>query len=96
MVIDLESVTNATAERLPENFDRVLKTCSAEALDADGCFIPLSDMHCIGVLLKEAHASSNSPQADSFINKLVAKELTAEAALMWLGREWSPQQLRSH
>lgn len=90
MVIDLESVADLTAERSAGNLQYGLKTCNADALDADGCFTPMSDMHCIGVLLQDAHASCNSPQAYTFIHKLVAKELTAEVALMWLRHEWSP------
>lgn len=88
MVIDLESVADVTAKRLPENFHNVLNTCNAEALDADGCFTPLSDMYSIGVLLTEAHIRVSS-QAATFIHKLMDKELTAEAALTWLQREWS-------
>ncbi|KAL3130715.1 hypothetical protein ABBQ38_000064 [Trebouxia sp. C0009 RCD-2024] len=88
MVIDLESVADVTAKRLPKNFHNVLKVCNAEALDADGRFTPLSDMYSIGVLLREAHVSVNS-QAVTFIDKLMDKELTAEAALIWLQREWS-------
>lgn len=41
MVIDLESVADVTAKRLPENFHNVLKTCNAKALDADGRFTPV-------------------------------------------------------
>ena len=78
MVIDLESVADVTAKRLPENFHNVLKTCNAEALDADGHFTPLSDMYCIGVLLTEAHIRVSS-QAATFTHKLLDKELTAEA-----------------
>lgn len=88
MVIDLESVADVTAKRLPENLHNVLKTCNAEALDADGHFTPLSDMYSIGVLLKEAHISVSS-QAVTFISKLMDKELTAEAALTWLQRKWN-------
>ena len=88
MVIDLESVADVKAKRLPENFYNVLKTCNAEALDADGRFTPLSDMYSIGVLLGEALVSVSS-QAVTFIHKLMDKELTAEAALTWLQHEWS-------
>ena len=88
MVIDLESVADVKAKRLPENFYNVLKTCNAEALDADGRFTPLSDMYSIGVLLREALVSVSS-QAVTFIHKLMDKELTAEAALTWLQHEWS-------
>ena len=87
MVIDLESVADVAARRLPENFQNVLKTCNTEALDAHGCFTPLSDMYSIGVLLREAHASVSS-QAITFIHKLMDKELSAEAALTWLQHEW--------
>ena len=89
MVIDLESVADDTAKRLPKNFQHILKTCTAEALDASGCFTPLSDMHCIGLLLKEAQVRVTSIQADTFVHKLVAKELNAEAALMYLRNEWA-------
>ncbi|DBB14133.1 TPA: hypothetical protein ACH3X3_001085 [Trebouxia sp. C0006] len=88
MVIDLESVADVTAKRLPENFHNVLKKCNAEALDADGRFTPLSDMYSIGVLLREALVGV-STQALTFIQKLMDKELTAEAALTWLQHEWS-------
>ena len=88
MVIDLESVADVTAKRLPENFHNVLKTCNAEALDADGRFAPLSDMYSIRSLLMEAHIRVSS-QAATFIHKLTDKELTAEAALTWFQREWS-------
>jgi hypothetical protein len=88
MVIDLESVADVTAKRLPENFHNVLKTCNAEALDADGRFTPLSDMYSIGVLLREALVGV-STQALTVIQKLMDKELTAEAALTWLQHEWS-------
>lgn len=87
MVIDLESAANLKAKCLPKNFHCVLKTCSAEALDAAGCF---TAMYCIGALLKEARPSLSSPQVDTFIHKLMAKELSAEAALMYLQHEWSP------
>ena len=87
MVIDLESVADVTAKRLPENFHNVLKTCNAEALDAHGRFTPLSDMYSIGVLLREAYVSVSS-QVVTFIHKLMDKELTAEAALAWLKHEW--------
>ena len=88
MVIDLESVADVTAKRLPEDFHNILKTCNAEALDADGRFTPLSDMYSIGVLLREALTDVSS-QAGTFIQKLMDKELTAEAALTWLQHEWS-------
>lgn len=89
MVIDLESVADDTAKRLPKNFQHILKTCTAEALDASGCFTALSDMHCIGLLLKEAQVRVTSIQADTFVHKLIAKELNAEAALMYLRNEWA-------
>ena len=88
MVIDLESVADVTAKRLPEDFHHVLRTCTAEALDADGHFTALSDMYSMGVLLREAQVRVSS-QAHTFIQKLMDKELTAEAALAWLQREWS-------
>lgn len=90
MVIDLESVAKATAEGLPKNFQHILKTCSAEALDAARRFTTLSDMYCIGLLLKEAYISVTSIQADTFAHKLMAKELSAEAALVYLQTEWAP------
>ena len=51
-------------------------------------FTPLSDMYSIGVLLREALVGV-STQALTFIQKLMDKELTAEAALTWLQHEWS-------
>ncbi len=90
MVIDLESVAGLTQERLPEDFHHALKTCTSEALDAAGCFTALSDMYCIGVLLKEAYPTVCSLQAASFIQSLMAKKLTAEAALEYLQYEWCP------
>ena len=90
MVIDLESVANETAEPLPKNFHYTLKTCNAEALDAAGRFTALSDMYCIGLLLREARVNVTSVQADTFVHRLLAKELTAEAALMCLQKEWTP------
>ena len=88
MVIDLESVADVKAKPLPENFHNVLKTCTADALDVNGRFAPLSDMYSIGVLLREALPGVGS-QASIFIQKLMDKELTAEAALTWLQHEWS-------
>ena len=88
MVIDLESVAYETAESLPKNFQHILKTCNAEALDAARRFTTLSDMYCIGLLLKEANVTSI--QADTFVHKLMAKQLSAEAALMYLRNEWAP------
>ena len=93
MVIDLESVASAVAKPLPIDFHNVLKTCTAEALDDTGRFTALSDMFCIGVLLKEvvnSRATPYSVQANHFIYKLLVKELTAVAALMCLQREWRP------
>lgn len=90
MVIDLESVADDVAKSLPKNFQHILKTCTAEALDAAGCFTALSDMYCIGLLLKEAHVSVTSIQADTFVHKLIDKQLNAEAALMYLRNEWAP------
>ena len=90
MVIDLESVANEKAKRLPNNFHYVLKTCNVEALDAAGRFTALSDMYCIGFLLKEAHVSVTSLEVDAFVHKLMAKELTAKAALVYLRNEWAP------
>lgn len=90
MVIDLESVAELSTSRLPEEFHCVLKTCKPEALDALGCFTALSDMYCIGLLLDEAHTSHISPPADAFVRKLMAKEMTAEAALVYLRHQWSP------
>ena len=97
MVIDLESVANLTVKRLPKNFHCVLKTCSAdlEALDAVGCFTAMSDIYCIVVLLKEAQGLS-SPQINTFIHKLMAKVLSAEAALMYLQHAWSPCVVPMH
>ena len=45
-------------------------------------------MYSIGVLLREALVGV-STQALTFIQKLMDKELTAEAALTWLQHEWS-------
>ena len=93
MVIDLESVASAVAKPLPIDFHSVLKTCTAEALDDTGRFTALSDMFCIGVLLKEvvnSRATPYSVQANHFIYKLLDKELTAVAALMCLQCEWRP------
>ncbi len=90
MVIDLESVAYLTDKPLHKDFHNVLKTCSIEALDATGHFTTLSDMYSIGVLLKEAYVTLSSPQAATFIQKLMAKELTAEAALEYLQHEWLP------
>ena len=67
--------------------------CTAEALDNAGRFTALSDMFCIGVLLKEVVKSRATPysvHADHFIHELLDKELTAIAALMCLQREWCP------
>lgn len=90
MVIDLESVASETAKGLSKNFHHILRTCNAEALDAAGRFTALSDMHCIGLLLKEARVNVTSVQADVFVDKLVAEQLTAEGALMCLRSEWAP------
>ena len=92
MVIDLESVAKLTGKCLPKNFHCVLTTCSAEALDAAGCFTAMSGMYCIGVL-EEARPSLSSPEVNTFIHKLMAKELSAEAALMYLQHEWAPHWL---
>ncbi|DBA75456.1 TPA: hypothetical protein ACH3X1_010713 [Trebouxia sp. C0004] len=75
MVIDLESVASSVAKPLPKDFHDVLKTCTAEALDNAGRFTALSDMFCIGVLLKEvvnSRATPYSVQAGHFIQKLFA------------------------
>jgi len=93
MVIDLESVASSAAKPLPKDFHNVLRTCTAEALDNARRFTALSDMFCIGVLLKEivdSRATPYSVQANRFIHKLLDKDLTAMAALMWLQREWCP------
>ncbi len=90
MVIDLESVASTAAEALPQDFHNVLKTCSAEALDDARHFTVMSDMFCIGVLLKEvvdSRATPYSAQANRFIRKLLDKDLAAVPALMWLQRE---------
>ncbi len=50
----------------------------------------LSDMYCIGVLLKETCSTLCSLQAAIFVKSLTAKELTAEAALEYLQCEWCP------
>lgn len=93
MMIDLESMANSAAKPLPKDFHDVLKTCTAEAVDNLGLFTPLSDMFCIGILLEEvvnSRATPYSVQANHFIqcHKLLGKELTATAALMFLQREW--------
>lgn len=90
MVTDLESVAELTTNRLPEKFHCVLNRRSPEALNAAGCCTALSDMYCIGLLLKEAHAGLFSPQVYTFVHKLMSKELTADAALVCLQHEWSP------
>ena len=69
LVIDLESVASAAAKPLPKGFHNVLTTCTAEALDNAGRFNALSDMFCIGALLKEVVNSRGTPysvQADHF------------------------------
>ena len=53
MLIDLESVASFAAEPLSKDFHNVLITCTADALDNARHFTALSDMFCIGVLLKE-------------------------------------------
>ena len=91
MVIDLESVASSAAKPLPQDFHNVLKTCTAEALDAARHFTAMSDMFCIEVLLKEvgdSRATPYSPKANLFIRKLLDKDLTAMAALMQLQHEW--------
>ena len=60
-VIDLESVASSAAEPLPKDFHDVLKTCAAEGLDNAHRFAALSDMFCIGVLLKEVVDSRATP-----------------------------------
>ena len=94
MVIDLESVANSAAKPLSKDFHNVLKTCTAEALDNSMRFTALSDMFCIGVLLKKVESSRATPysvQANHFIHKLLGKESTATAALMCSQCEWCPQ-----
>lgn len=91
MVTDLESVARSAAKPLPQNFHNVLETCTAEALDDARHFTAMSDMFCIGVLLKEvvdSRATPYSPEANLFIRKLLDKDLTAMAALMQLQHEW--------
>lgn len=90
MVIDLESVAELTQKSLPEDTCSALKTCTSKALDAAGCFTALSDMYCIGALLQEGYPTACSLQSASFIQNLMAKELTAEAALEFLRHEWCP------
>ncbi len=90
MVIDLESVAELTQKSLPEDTCSALKTCTSKALDAAGCFTALSDMYCIGALLQEAYPTACSLQSASYIQNLMAKELTAEAALEFLRHEWCP------
>ncbi|DBB09237.1 TPA: hypothetical protein ACH3X3_007820 [Trebouxia sp. C0006] len=93
LVIDLESVASTAAKALPQDFHNVLKTCNAEALDDARHFTVMSDMFCIGVLLKEvvdSRATPYSAQANRFIRKLLDKDLAAVPALMWLQREWCP------
>ena len=91
MVIDLESVASSAAKPLPQDFHNVLKTCTAEALDHARHFTAMSDMFCIGVLLKEvvdSRATPYSPKANLFVHKLLHKDLTAMAALTQLQHEW--------
>lgn len=91
MVIDLESVADAAAGPLPDDFHLVLKTCTAEPLDSRHRFTALSDMFCIGVILHEivnSRATFWSPQAMEFIQNLLDKKMTAVAALTCLQHEW--------
>lgn len=90
MVVDLERVAGSAAQPLPKvypSFHNVLKTCTAEVLDKERCFAALSDMFCIGALLKDVVTSCATPfyaQAEDFIQTLLDKDLTAKAVMRWI------------
>jgi hypothetical protein len=76
MVIDLESVASFAAEPSPKDFQNILKTCTAEALDNARRYTALSNMFCIGVLLKEivnSRAIPYSVQDNRFMHKIWIK-----------------------
>lgn len=93
MVIDLESVASSAAKTLPKSFHRVLRTCTTEALNPSRCFTVLSDMCCVGLVMKEADSSFAtlcSRQGGVFIQRLLDKSLTAAQASTFLKHDWCP------
>ena len=63
---------------------------NAEARGAAGCFTDLCDMDCIRLLLKEAHVSVISPQADTFVHKLNGHTIDCRRSLVVFPKPMDP------
>jgi hypothetical protein len=85
MIIDLESVGDASAGRLPKGF--ALYGWDAGTLDDgwnDGCYTKLSDMYQIGKLVGSQISTLTggvSSNASSFVEQLRSKKLNADESV---------------